>query len=211
MFHENLKAQRKLKGFTQETLAIKTGVVRQTVSKWEKGLSVPDADMLQRLAEVLEVTVSQLLGADTPQEPESRNEMAEQLARINEQLAIQNRRARRIWKGILIGAIVLFVVPAVILLLFSIFGLVLFSPDNNAIAGKTEWLCTLDGEKYVYEIEYDEQYRIRAAGGDAWVSDHADIERYSDANQLAAHLEDYFEGRGGKVSVTSQDGLELTE
>ena len=122
MFHENLKEQRKLKGFTQETLAIKTGVVRQTVSKWEKGLSVPDADVLQRLAEVLEVSVSQLLGADTAEEPETRNEMAEQLARINEQLAIQNRRSRRIWKGVLIAVIVVFAIPAVISLLFFTFG-----------------------------------------------------------------------------------------
>lgn len=80
MFHENLKELRKAKGFTQETLAIKLNVVRQTVSKWEKGLSVPDADLLQRLAEVLEVSVSQLLGADLQDEPEKRNEVAEQLA-----------------------------------------------------------------------------------------------------------------------------------
>ena len=46
-------------------------MVRQTVSKWEKGLSVPGADALIRLAEVLEVSVSELLGAkiksDSPQ------------------------------------------------------------------------------------------------------------------------------------------------
>ena len=63
MFSENLKAYRKAKGLTQEELAVRLHVVRQTVSKWEKGLSVPDADLLVRLAEVLEVSVSQLLGA----------------------------------------------------------------------------------------------------------------------------------------------------
>ena len=59
MFSENLKAYRKAKGLTQEELAVRLHVVRQTVSKWEKGLSVPDADLLVRLAEVLEVSVSQ--------------------------------------------------------------------------------------------------------------------------------------------------------
>ena len=51
MFGENLKAMRKAKGYTQEELAIKINVVRQTVSKWEKGLSVPDADVLSQIAD----------------------------------------------------------------------------------------------------------------------------------------------------------------
>ena len=55
---------RKSKGFTQEELAIKVNVVRQTVSKWEKGLSVPDAVTLQKIAEVLDVSVNELLGAE---------------------------------------------------------------------------------------------------------------------------------------------------
>lgn len=68
MFSENLKTIRKEKGYTQEELAIKVNVVRQTVSKWEKGLSVPDADVLLHIAEVLEVSVSELLGAKIKQE-----------------------------------------------------------------------------------------------------------------------------------------------
>lgn len=95
MLQENIKTFRKERGLTQEELAIRLNVVRQTVSKWEKGQSVPDADLLQKIAEVLEVSVSQLLGQET--EMEHRNEIAEQLSRINEQLAIKNRRAKRIW------------------------------------------------------------------------------------------------------------------
>ena len=103
MLQENIKTYRKERGLTQEELAIRVNVVRQTVSKWEKGLSVPDADMLQQIAEVLEVSVSQLLGKE--EEPEKdRNEVAEQLSRINEQLAIRNRRSKRIWT---IGGIIL--------------------------------------------------------------------------------------------------------
>ena len=51
MLSNNLKRIRKSKGLSQEELAIKLNVVRQTVSKWENGLSVPDSDMLSTLAD----------------------------------------------------------------------------------------------------------------------------------------------------------------
>ena len=102
MFQENLKTLRKQQGFTQETLAERLNVVRQTVSKWEKGLSVPDAELLVKLAEVLEVSVSTLLGGRVEGETEP-NAVAEQLARINEQLVIKNRRAKRIWTVVAIA------------------------------------------------------------------------------------------------------------
>lgn len=99
MFQDNLKALRKRKGITQEELATRLNVVRQTVSKWEKGLSVPDSELLIKLAEILEVPVSRLLGSkiETAEQPDA---LAEQLSRINEQLAIKNRRAKRVWKAI---------------------------------------------------------------------------------------------------------------
>ena len=105
MLNENIKQLRKNKGYTQETLAQQLGVVRQTVSKWEKGLSVPDAELLQKIAEVLEVDVGELLGAAAVSEKDN-GEIAQQLVRINEQLAIKNRRARRVWKTIGIVAAV---------------------------------------------------------------------------------------------------------
>ena len=116
MLGENLKQLRKQKGITQESLAIQLHVVRQTVSKWEKNLSVPDAEMLQRISEVLDTPMNTLLGADLPHEPE-RNEIAEQLSRLNEQLAIRNRRARRIWSivGIVLAAILIVNVVSIVL------------------------------------------------------------------------------------------------
>ena len=62
MLNENIKTLRKSKGLSQEELAIKLNVVRQTVSKWENGLSVPDSSMLMLLAEELDTSVSTLLG-----------------------------------------------------------------------------------------------------------------------------------------------------
>lgn len=116
MFGENLKSIRKSKGYTQEELAIKLNVVRQTVSKWEKGLSVPDADILVRIAEVLDTDVSVLLGGSVEKEAD-KDAVAEQLAKISEQAAIKNRRAKRIWKTVIIilSVIVIFNILLIIL------------------------------------------------------------------------------------------------
>lgn len=115
MFHENLKTMRKAKGYTQEELAIKLNVVRQTVSKWEKGLSVPDADVLSRMADVLDTDVSTLLGKEIIEETD-KNAVAQQLAKINEQLAIKNRRSKTVWKVIVVilGIIVIFYILAIV-------------------------------------------------------------------------------------------------
>lgn len=119
MFGENLKTLRKQKGFSQEELATRLHVVRQTISKWEKNLSVPDADTLIRLAEILEVSVSELLGEKIENE-NTASDVAVQLSRINEQLAIKNRRSRRIWKAIAIIVVVAVVINFFIAVFFSV-------------------------------------------------------------------------------------------
>ncbi len=125
MFSENLKTLRKQKGFSQEELASRLHVVRQTISKWEKNLSVPDADTLIRLAEILEVSVSELLGSKIETENGNiTNDVAEQLSRINEQLAIKNRRSRRILKAIVIILTAIFLLSIFIIMFLSV-------PDLN--------------------------------------------------------------------------------
>lgn len=90
MLHEQIKALRKAKGMSQEELAVQLHVVRQTVSKWENGLSVPDADVVLRIAEVLGVSVSQLL--ELPADSQDGLNLAEELAKANQQLAEYARR-----------------------------------------------------------------------------------------------------------------------
>ena len=116
MLQEKIKSLRKQKGITQEELAIRLNVVRQTISKWEKGLSVPDAEMLIRIADIFEISVSELLGANINNET-SRNEIAEQLSRINEQLAHKNKLGKLVLKviiGIIIGIIALTIFSVII-------------------------------------------------------------------------------------------------
>ena len=128
MINENIKHFRKTRGMSQEEMAVKLNVVRQTVSKWEKGLSVPDADMLSKLADVLEINVSELLGSEIKEET-NKNEVAEQLAKISEQLALKNRRRKRIWK--VIGFILLAVI--VINMLLVVLGTVTYNEKNADI------------------------------------------------------------------------------
>ena len=144
MFSENLKTLRKQRGFTQEELAARLNVVRQTVSKWEKGLSVPDADMLIRLAEILETTVSTLLGSAIPDEKEP-DDIAEQLARINEQLAVKNRRSRRIWRTVAAALIVLAVIYILLIALNVIAFESLKSTDRSEVR-ETSYVETIPEE-----------------------------------------------------------------
>lgn len=101
MLSENIKNLRKKKGISQEELAIKLNVVRQTVSKWEKGLSVPDSEMLIKLAEELDTTVNVLLGETVePSEISELQVLAAKLELLNEQFAKRNESRRKTWRVI---------------------------------------------------------------------------------------------------------------
>ena len=89
MLNENIRNLRKAKGLSQEELAIKLNVVRQTISKWEKGLSVPDAGVLIHMAELLDVSVGSLLDIET--DSSDNLNLSEELEQLNEQLAKKNR------------------------------------------------------------------------------------------------------------------------
>ena len=95
MFEKENACKRKAKGLSQEELAVKLNVVRQTVSKWEQGLSVPDSDMLTSLSDALETPVSTLLGENVvKQEADELKAICEKLEVINLQLA-RRKNARR--------------------------------------------------------------------------------------------------------------------
>lgn len=98
MLKENIKTLRKQKGLSQEELAIKLNVVRQTISKWEQGLSVPDAEMLISISEVFDTDVSTLLGETIlEKEPDNLSEISQKLEIINLQLAQKRESKRKFW------------------------------------------------------------------------------------------------------------------
>lgn len=104
MLNENIRALRKSKGLSQAELALRLNVVRQTVSKWEQGMSVPDADMLIALSEALETPTSILLGETIAgAEADGLKAIAEKLEVINLQLARQSALRRRLLRWLLLS------------------------------------------------------------------------------------------------------------
>ena len=119
MLNENMKAIRKAKGLSQQELAVKLNVVRQTVSKWEQGLSVPDSDMLISISEALETPVSTLLG-ETIIEPEvdDLKAISAKLEIINLQLVQRKITRRRILHWLLISLCIM--IAAIFAILLSL-------------------------------------------------------------------------------------------
>ena len=112
VLNENIKAIRKSKGLSQQELAVKLNVVRQTISKWEQGLSVPDSDMLIALSEALETPVSILLG-ETVTEPtvDDLKVISEKLEMINLQFAQKTTARRKMvhWLLISLGIVIVII------------------------------------------------------------------------------------------------------
>lgn len=146
MLSENIKTFRKSKGLSQQELAVKLNVVRQTVSKWEQGLSVPDSDLLLALSAALETPVSALLGETAAvQEADDLKAICEKLEVINLQLARRKAAMRRAlhWLFLLVCAAV-----AVMLALLPALGSPYlgwdFGAPETAVAGTLfhafEWL-----------------------------------------------------------------------
>lgn len=120
MLNENIKAIRRSKGLSQEELAIKLNVVRQTISKWEQGLSVPDSDMLISISEVLETPVSTLLGETVIESKvDDFKVISEKLEIINLQLAQRKTTRRRILHWLLISLCVVIVMITAVLIVFN--------------------------------------------------------------------------------------------
>ena len=111
MLKDNLKTLRKNKGLSQEELSVKLNVVRQTISKWEQGLSVPDSELLVSLSEALDTPVSTLLGENIPEErADNLKEIAEKLEIINLQLAQRKESKRKFWHWFYISICLILIV-----------------------------------------------------------------------------------------------------
>lgn len=116
MLSNNIKTIRKSKGLSQDELAVKLNVVRQTISKWENGLSVPDSEMLISLSDALETPVSVLLGEDIVEtEANELKIISAKLEVINLQLAKQKERKNNILRCLIIFLLIMTVVAFLIL------------------------------------------------------------------------------------------------
>ena len=146
MLKDNIKSIRKSKGLSQEELAIKLNVVRQTISKWEQGLSVPDAEMLISISEVFDTPVSTLLGENLSESKEDDLKViSEKLEIINLQLSQRKKEKRKIihWTLISLCIIIIIMFLSLILLNSPYFNWD-YSKPENAVLGVAfhsfEWL-----------------------------------------------------------------------
>ena len=134
MLGDNLKKLRQSRGLSQEEMAGKLNVVRQTVSKWEKGLSVPDSEMLMEIARQFEIPVSTLLG-ETPGLEDEASDMRivlEKLTLINEQLARSAQAKRRALRAVCIAVIAIVGLYMAFLLVLGIY---MASGANVSVSG----------------------------------------------------------------------------
>lgn len=188
MLSENIKNLRKAKGYSQEVLAERLNVVRQTVSKWENGLSVPDAKMLNKLAELFEVPLDTLVNGtiDEPEERMDESAVAMQLKVLNEQLAASATTKKKIYRYLTIFLIAIIAIGLLISGIFLINRKV--EDETDEVLYTTRITVEVNEKMYTYEVVANEYGTIKEAGGNAWFSDNYRVEKYDNVYDLCKYL-----------------------
>lgn len=187
----NISNLRKKNNLSQEELAEKVGVTRQTISKWELDETSPDISQAKIISQIFNISLDELTDNNVDNVIIEKVGNTERLAGIT----------IKILKLIGIGFITLFVIDIIALIAFSIYKI---NSRDYKVTGKISINCKLDNEEYLYEVEHNKNYQIISAGGDAWIPNHIDIEKYEDANQIIAHIEDYFKEHNGSCKIINE-------
>lgn len=182
---------RKKNNLSQEELAEKVGVARQTISKWEIGDTTPDINQVKIISKIFNISIDELVDNDI------NNVIVEKISNT-EKLAGITIKILKVF-GIMI------IVFIILIFLFVIIFMVDMPRNDYDIVGRTKISCNLDNEEYVYEAEYNKNYQVINSGGDAYIMNHTDIESYEDVNKIVAHIEDYFKDHGGKCIVVNDN------
>ena len=182
---------RKKNNLSQEELAEKVGVARQTISKWEIGDTTPDINQVKIISKIFNISIDELVDNDI------NNVIVEKVSNT-EKLAGITIKILKVFGIMLIVFITL-------IFLFVIIFMVDMPRNDYDIVGRTKVSCNLDNEKYVYEAEYNKNYQVINSGGDAYIMNHTDIESYEDVNKIVAHIEDYFYDHGGKCTIVNDN------
>lgn len=182
---------RKKNNLSQEELAEKVGVARQTISKWEIGDTTPDINQVKIISKIFNISIDELVDNDI------NNVIVEKVSNT-EKLAGITIKILKVFGIMLIVFITL-------IFLFVIIFMVDMPRNDYDIVGRTKVSCNLDNEKYVYEAEYNKNYQVINSGGDAYIMNHTDIESYEDVNKIVAHIEDYFNYHGGKCTIVNDN------
>lgn len=147
MLKDTIKKLRTEQGLSQDELAERVHVVRQTVSKWERGTSVPDADSLVALARALGVSAAELLGESAMVEKKP-DDLAWETSLLDERIASESQRLDRLVRALkwaLVGAAVMVLV----------FGLFIWLP-NQQFSYTIWWDSVTDDPDYnkiIYRLD----------------------------------------------------------
>ena len=188
---KKLAELRKKNNLSQEELADKVGVARQTISKWEIGDTTPDINQVKIISKIFNISIDELVDNDI------NNVIVEKVSNT-EKLAGITIKILKVFGIMLIVFITL-------IFLFVIIFMVDMPRNDYDIVGRTKISCNLDNEKYEYEAEYNKNYQVINSGEDAYIMNHTDIESYEDVNKIVAHIEDYFNDHGGKCTVVNDN------
>lgn len=169
---------RKKNNLSQEELADKIGVTRQTISKWELNNTTPDIMQAKKISEVFSISLDELTDNNTDNILINKVSNTEKLASLT----------IKILKFIGVSLLIFFIL--IFILAIIMYKNKFKNRDYNVI-GKYSITCSLDNETYFYEVEYNKDFQVINAGGDAFIANHVDLE-LEDANKVVAHINDYF-------------------
>lgn len=164
--NEKIYNLRKNAGYSQETLAEKTGVSRQSVSKWETGESVPEIDKILTLSKIFSVTTDYLLNDDYEEEIKTEEntvsvEIKEIVARKE---AVKNKTPKYAW---LVGVILAVIGVSILLrVLIPVFAASMFMVKTNAEVVEAQTVVSQDyiGDVSEVIIENDGQAASAVTG-----------------------------------------------
>ena len=208
MLSENLQRLRMQSGLSQKELAKKLHVVRQTVSKWEKGLSVPDADMLLKLAAIFNTTPNELLGVEDPA-PLNVEELTWRTTVISEQIQAQTQRLDHAFgtvkRVVLLVVVLFFGLP---LLAFALYAIPEFSGSiatQEAAINRTIIEYELNGQasQFVIDLDAYDPTAVISYTGSPTIADAVDVQQFYNIPGSASEFEEavctYIEDHGGTV------------
>lgn len=177
---------RKKNGLSQEELAEKVGVARQTISKWELGETSPDLKQSKELSKIFNVSLDELVNNDIKNVLVEKTSNTEKLAGL-------------ILKLLKFMIIFIIVVPILLIVLRIIFKSI--HENNSGRLMNVSISCTLHDKEYSYEFNYYETTgEIKEAGGDGYISNVTNVNDYSDAYQALDVIDAYVKNNGGSCN-----------
>lgn len=179
---ENIFNLRKNLKLSQEKLAEKIGVTRQTISNWELGETSPNPEQLKLLSKTLKVSVDELLENDT------RDLLVEKISNTEKLAGL----ILNILKGFGIFLLIYFLVLLILSAVVTILGF-----DKELDKTNVSFTCKMNDEEYNYFVEYDDNDKILSHGGSSFISDILKNEKFESGTLMIKYIENYFKDNGG--------------